>query len=190
MGFKIDKRSAQDRILNQFDRVLKNEKWEKQNDLKTQLGEVNNKVSQLAGLINELKTKSDDFERQVGLYTKSIGDKQSELEELKQKIANTNAEKEQINTQFNNDKNAKQIQIDEQQVKINRYEEQLRDLTQQKQAAENQAEALQNELQGKGDQQAIHSEEIRQLTEKSEKQLQEQSELLIKRIEECEQKIQ
>jgi hypothetical protein len=37
MGFKIDKRSAQDRILNQFDRVLKNEKWEKQNDLKTQL---------------------------------------------------------------------------------------------------------------------------------------------------------
>jgi len=40
MGFKIDKRSAQDRILNQFDRVLKNEKWEKQNDLKTQLENI------------------------------------------------------------------------------------------------------------------------------------------------------
>ena len=40
MGFKTDRMSAQDRILNQFDRVLKNEKWKEKNDLKSQLENV------------------------------------------------------------------------------------------------------------------------------------------------------
>lgn len=40
MGFKTDRQSAQDRILNQFDRVLKNERWKEQNDLKSQIENV------------------------------------------------------------------------------------------------------------------------------------------------------
>lgn len=37
MGFKTDRMSAQDRVLNQFDRVLKNEKYKEKESLKDQL---------------------------------------------------------------------------------------------------------------------------------------------------------
>ena len=40
MGFRIDKASAQDRILNQFDRVIKNDKQREKDDLKKQLEDM------------------------------------------------------------------------------------------------------------------------------------------------------
>ena len=40
MGFKTDRMTAQDRILNQFDRVLKNEEWKERNSLKAQLEDL------------------------------------------------------------------------------------------------------------------------------------------------------
>jgi hypothetical protein len=40
MGFKTDRMSAQDRILKQFDRVIKNDKQREKDDLKRQLEEI------------------------------------------------------------------------------------------------------------------------------------------------------
>ena len=164
------------------------------NDLKTKLGEINDKIRQLAGLITELKTKADTLERQVGEHTTSIGDKERQIGEINQQIANTNAEKDRVTQEFNAHKDRRESQINDQQIRINQMEEQLRQVNDQKEALERQAQALQAqalqaELSAQGDQQAAHAKQIKDLTDENQRQLQEQEQQLTQRINDCEAKI-
>jgi chromosome segregation ATPase len=163
------------------------------NDLKTNLGEINDKIRQLAGLINELKTKANDLERQVGEHTTSISDKERQIREINSVINDTSAEKDRVTQEFNEHRDRTQADINDKQNRIEQMEEQLRQLTEQlrvvtnqKENAENSLRALQAETQASGNQKDIeHAEAIRQLSEANERQLQEQRQQLTQRIEEA-----
>jgi len=160
------------------------------NDIKTKLGEINNKVKLISGLIYELKTKVDNLQIQVGEHTTFIGDKERQIVEINQRISNTLAEKDRVTQEFNEHRDKTQSQITEQQNKIDNLEAQLRDLTQLKETADNQLKALQAEIQAKGDQKdRQHTEEIAKIAVKNQQQLQEQEEELTQRINECEGRI-
>ena len=158
-------------------------------DLKLQLGRINERLQILSNLINELKNKATNLETQIGTNSSSIDEKEKQLQELRDQMARLTSEKDQLSQQFNQYRDETQKNIADQQTKIDNYEAQLRDLTQQKEAAVNQAISLQTELQNKGDQQAVHAEEIKRLTEESQKQLQEQEQQLMLKINECEEKL-
>jgi len=166
-------------------------------DLKTKLGEINGKVKQLTGLINDLKTKADDLEKQVGTNATSISDRERQIGEINQQIANTSAEKDRITQEFNDHKGRTQTQINEQQAKIDQLEEQLRQLTEQlrvaneqKEAAENNFKALQADTQASGDEKdKAHALALAQLAEENRKQLEQQQQQLTQRIDEADKKV-
>lgn len=160
------------------------------NDLKNKLGEINEKLQQLSGLINELKNRADTLESQISTNTASVGDKDRQIERLQQLIQQCNREKDELGQQINQYREQTQRQLAEQQQRIDSYEAEIRDLTQQKEAAENQLKALQEDINNRGNQQQIaQAQQIQQLTEANQKQLQEQEQQLTQRINECEQKI-
>ena len=70
--------------------------------------------------------------------------------------------------EFKQYKDKTEAQINEQQATINQFEEQLRQLTEQKDAAENQTRALQADMQSSGDQKNNeHARAIEQLTQEN-----------------------
>ncbi|MEN9781943.1 MAG: hypothetical protein RL208_93 [Pseudomonadota bacterium] len=159
------------------------------NDLKARLGEINNKIKQLSGLINELKTKATDLETQVNNNMSSIGSKDAELQQLKDQITALTNEKEALVSTAAQQQEATKTEMARLQGLIDESEAKLREVTQQKEVAENESQALKSELQSKGDQQTAHAEAIKQLTEQSQKSLQEQEAQLMQRINDCEGKL-
>jgi len=157
--------------------------------LKTRLEEVKNRLQELSNLINDLKTKANNLETQINTNTTSIGDKERELQQLKDQVTGLIAERDNLTAKITQQENDSIAKIAQLQAKIDDYEAQLRDLTDKKTAAENQAQSLQNELQSKGDQQAAHAEEIRKLTEETQNQLAEKEAQLVQKITDCETKI-
>jgi len=159
------------------------------NDLKVRLGDINNKIGQLSGLINELKTKATDLETRVNTNVASIGDKDRELQQLKDQITALTNEKDTLTSTVTQQQEATKTEMANLQTKIDEYEAKLRELTQQKELADNELQALKTELQGKGEQQSAHAEAIKQLTEQSQKSLQEQEAQLMKKITESDENI-
>ena len=159
------------------------------NDLKVRLGDINNKIKQLSGLINELKTKATDLETQVNTNMSSIGNKDAELQQLKDQITSLTNEKEALVSTTAQQQESTKTEMARLQGLIDESEAKLREVTQQKEVAENESQALKSELQSKGDQQTAHAEAIKQLTEESQKSLQEQGDKLMQKIIDCEEKI-
>jgi DNA repair exonuclease SbcCD ATPase subunit len=159
------------------------------NDLKVRLGDINNKISQLSGLINELKNKATDLETRVNTNVASIDAKDSELQQLKDQITALTNEKDTLASTLKQQQDATNTEMARLQGLIDKSETKLREVTQQKEVASNELQALQTELQSKGDQQSAHAEAIKQLTEQSQKSLQDQEVLLMKKITESDEKI-
>ena len=92
--------------------------------------------------------------------------------------------------EFNQYRDKTGAQINEQQATINQFEEQLRQLTEEKDAAENQTRALQADMQSSGDQKNNeHARAIEQLTQENQQQLQQQQQQLTQRIEEADRRV-
>jgi chromosome segregation ATPase len=159
------------------------------NQLKARLGDINNKIKQLSGLINELKTKATDLETRLNTNVTSITDKEAELKKLNDQITVLTNEKNELVTKLAQQEETARTEMARLQGIIDQSEAKLRELSQQKETLENESQALKTELQNKGDQQSAHGEAIKELTEKSQKQLQEQEANLMKKITDCEGKI-
>jgi len=159
-------------------------------DIKTRLGDINNNVKELAGLINDLKTKADNLEQQIGTNSSSVSDKEQQIEAIKQQMANASAEKDRVTQEFSEHKDKTVAEMNENQNRIEQMEAQLRDLTQQKEIAENKAKSLQTDIQSSGDQKdKIHAAQLAQFSQENQQRLQEQEQQLTQKIDECEGKI-
>lgn len=160
------------------------------NDLKAKLGEINQRLQELATLISNLKSKADNLETQIGTNTTSISDKERELQQLKDQITALNSEKENLIAKITQQESASKNQMDQQQAKIDAYEAELRDVKQKFDAQTSEINALREEMTKTGnDKDITHAENLKQLTEQSEKSLQEQEAQLMQKINDCESKI-
>ena len=88
------------------------------NDLKTKLGEINQRIRELARLITELKEKSDNLEIQVNTNTTSIGDKERELQQLKDQITALTTERDNLTAKINQQEEAARNNIAAKQDEI------------------------------------------------------------------------
>lgn len=156
------------------------------NNLKNQLGTINDRMSILAGLIKELKQRADGYEQQINSNTSSIGQKENEVQQLKQQLQDITTQRDELLNQIS----SLQSIIDQKEQQLRELTEQLRQLNEQKTALENQVQALNNELQNKGDQQSAHAAEIQKLTEETQQQLKQQEEQLNAKINELQAKIE
>jgi chromosome segregation ATPase len=157
------------------------------NDLKTKLGEISQRLQELARLITDLKTKSDNLEIQVNTNTASISDKEHELQQLKDQIQTLSTERDTLTARLVKQEDDGRNLIATKQAEIDKYEADLRDVKQKLDAQTIQLNALREKMTKTGNEKDVaHSE---QLTEQSQKQLQEQEAQLIQRINECEAKI-
>jgi chromosome segregation ATPase len=159
-------------------------------ELKTSLRGINDKVKQLSDLINNLKSKADNLEQQIGTNASSIGDKERQISEINQQMMNASAEKDRINQEFTQYKSTTENNLKGLYSEIDQLEAQLRDVTQQKESAENQTKALQADIQASGDQKdKEHAEQIDKIGQDNQRQLQEQEQQLTQKINDCEAKI-
>lgn len=160
------------------------------NDLKTKLGEISQRLQELARLITDLKSKSDNLEIQVNTNTASISDKERELQQLKDQIQALSAERDTLTARLAKQEEDGRNLIAAKQAEIDKYEADLRDVKQNLDAQTAELNALREEMTKTGNEKdAAHAEQLKQLTEQSQKQLQEQEAQLIQRINECEAKI-
>lgn len=120
------------------------------NELKSRLGQINQRLQVLAGLINQLKTRATTLEAQITTNSSDILGKQQQIEDLQRQM---NSE-----TQLRGNTQQK-ISALENQVKT--YQEQIRSLT-------DKSTALERELASRGDIQATHARAIQELTQKFE----------------------
>jgi chromosome segregation ATPase len=134
------------------------------NSLKSRLGEINGKIQQLGGLISSLKASADSLQNQVNSHSSAIGDKDKQLTEINARIQQLESEKANLANELNNVKQTLTPQIQQRQQKIDEMEAKIRELN-----AQN--EAINKELQGKGDMQGQHAENIRILTDGHQKQI-------------------
>jgi chromosome segregation ATPase len=160
------------------------------NNLKTQLGNISNRMGILAGLIRDLKQRSDGYETQINANSNSINQKQAEVEQLKQQIQDLNSQKENLTNQLASQQQTLQASIDQKEAELRDLNTQLSKINEQKATLENQLQSVNTELQNRGDQQATHATEIDRLTKDSQKQLAEQQERLNASINEKQQKIE
>ena len=160
------------------------------NDLKVKLGDINQRLRELARLISELKEKADNLEIQVNTNTTSIGDKERELQQLRDQITALTTERDNMTTIINQQEEQTRNNITAKQAEIDRCEAELRDAKQQFEAQNAELNALRDEMAKSGNEKDVaHAEQLRQLTEQSQKQLAEQESQLIQRISDCEGKI-
>lgn len=160
------------------------------NDLKVKLGDINQRLRELARLISELKEKADNLEIQVNTNTTSIGDKERELQQLRDQITALTTERDNMTTIINQQEEQARNNIAAKQAEIDRCEADLRDAKQQFEAQNAELNALRDEMAKSGNEKDVaHAEQLRQLTEQSQKQLAEQESQLIQRISDCEGKI-
>lgn len=155
------------------------------NELKGKLGQINQRIQSLSGLVTQLKTTSDTLQTQVNNNNNNVSEKDAQIQRLNEQIQQLQAEKEQIQNQFNQEKQQIQGQMQQKQQQIDNLEAQLRQVTQEKEDLNNEKTALQQELNSRGDTQAQHAQEIERLTQQAEQQQTE----LNQRIQECENRI-
>ena len=159
------------------------------NELKGKLGQINQRIIDLATLVTQLKTTSDTLQTQVNTNNASVSGKDEQIQKLTQEIQALQAEKENMANQFNQEKQQMQAQMQQQQQKVDSLETQLREITQERDALKNEKAALQTELSSKTDTQVQHVEEINRLTQESEQRLKDQESQLNQKIQECEGKL-
>jgi predicted nucleic acid-binding Zn-ribbon protein len=167
------------------------------NELKTRLQDINTRLQQLAGLINDLKNKANNLEGQVNANTASIGNKDMELQKLKEQVAALTTERDNLIAKATQQDNAAKTQMAQLQSQIDQYEVQLRDLKQGVETKTAEVNALRQEMTKTGDaKDAAHVQQIAQLTEQSRQQLEQQEAQLkqkeaqlMQRINDCEGKI-
>ena len=154
------------------------------NDLKTKLANINQKLKELSTIIKTLKGRADDLEGQIGTNSGAINDKEQQLRELEQRIRDTEQQYESLRTQLTNEIKTRQQTIDD-------CEEQLRKLTEENELLKNQVSALNEQMRTSGDdQKATAAQKIKEITENSQKQLDEQREQLTQQIDELQRKIE
>lgn len=150
----------------------------------TRLGEINQKIKDLAGKIIQLKTQVDNLQAQVNSNTASIGDKQKEMEQLKTQIVQLTNEKQQLTDNLQNLTKQADAQNAANQQTIDAAEAEIQKLTADNANLKQQVDALNNELSGRGDLQKQHADEL----QKQSAQFEERTKALIeentKKIEE------
>jgi predicted nucleic acid-binding Zn-ribbon protein len=163
------------------------------NYLKTRLQEINSGLQQLAGLINELKTRADNLETQISTNNANIGDKERQLQELSKQLESLNIERNELIAKMSQQDNASKSQMEKMtqlQNQINNYEVQLRDLKQLSETQTGELNALRQEMTRTGDERdKAHVQELAKLTEQSRQQLEQQEAQLMQKIKECETKM-
>jgi predicted nucleic acid-binding Zn-ribbon protein len=167
------------------------------NELKTRLQDINGRLQQLAGLIKDLKNKADNLEGQITANSASIGNKDMELQQLREQVAALTTERNAIMEKTAQQDNATKTQMAQLQGQIDNYEVQLRDLKQAAETKTAEVNALRQEMTTRGDaKDATHAQQIAQLTEQSRQQLEQQEAQLkqkeaqlMQRINDCEGKI-
>jgi DNA repair exonuclease SbcCD ATPase subunit len=149
--------------MNQTIQDSLKQKKEFSDKLVAKLKDINQKIKDLAGQINKLKTTLDGLQGQVNNNSASINDKDKKIAELTQQITTLEGEKQQIAQQLadlqkkcNDDSMALQQKIDA-------GEAQIRKLTEDNDALKKQTDALTAELSGKGDLQNQHAEELKKI---------------------------
>jgi len=174
------------------------------NILRDKLAEINSRLRDYAGQIQQLKETADNLKDQVDANTASIGDREKQMQELNQRVAQSQQDRDTAVANAEREKTELQNKIAEKQAEIDKDEQKLLDLTEQlRQANENlqimtnQKDALDNELRGKGDLAQQHADEINRLTQEAqavaqqrEEQFKDVEDLYIQRIDSCEKKIQ
>jgi len=189
--FLIDFQQKMDKLNNVKRNMQASIQFKEQftNDIKSQLGAINQKLQELARLIDNLKKKSDSLESQISSNSSSITGKEKQLQDLQQQINSLNQEKATLAKHLDDERSQAQQQSQTQQSKIDQYESQLREITDKYNTQTAQVAALEGQLKDSGDKNATAAEQINQLTQASQKQLQEQAEQLNQKITECENKI-
>jgi chromosome segregation ATPase len=191
-NFLDDFQSKMDRLTNIRQQLQASVQFKEQftNDLKTKLGDINDRIKSLVELINSLKTKADNLESQIGTNTTSINDKEKELQQLKDQINSLTSERDNLNAKANQQEEQAKNQMAELQNTIDKYEAELRDVKQKYEAQTAELNALREQMTKTGNEKdAAYAENLKQLTEQSEKQLQEQEAQLTQKINDCEGKL-
>jgi chromosome segregation ATPase len=174
------------------------------NSLRQKLENINGRLRQFAGEIQQLKETANNLQGQVNANTASIGDRERELQELNQRVAQSQQERDAAIANAQREKAELQDQIAQRQAKIDQDEQNILRLNDEaRQANENleamtrQKEALDNELRGKGDLANQHAEEINRLTQEAQQAAQQKEDenqraqqALLTRINDCERRIQ
>ena len=156
------------------------------NLLRDRLSQINNRLREFAGQIQTLKDTADNLQQQVNTHTASIGDRERQIEELNQNVAQSQQDRDNTIARINQEKQQLEGQVRQQQQQIDANEQQLRQLNANLQTVTDQKTALENELRNRGDAAQNHANEINRLTQESQQREQE----LTNRINECENRIQ
>jgi chromosome segregation ATPase len=150
------------------------QKQEFSDRLVARLRDINVRIKDLAGQIGQLRANLDALQGQVTNNTGSINGKDRQIAELTRRITDLEAERKQFATQLYDiqKKNGEEQGVLQQQ--INNAEAQIRKLTGENAALQNQANALTKELASRGDLQGQHAEELRKQTEEFQQQFEKQ----------------
>jgi predicted nucleic acid-binding Zn-ribbon protein len=142
------------------------------------LTEVNDKIKKIADLITGLKgqlttlqSQSETNSTQIGTNTTEITNLKTQIQQLTDEKQKAISELEMLNQKYTTD-------VKDVQKKIDEYEENLRQLTQQNLEITNQRNALQTELASKGDLGKTHADEIQNLATQHAEQLKQTDEQL------------
>ena len=158
--------------------------------LKTRLEEVKNRLQQLTGLINTLKTNANNLESQIGTNTTSISDKERELQQLREQVSILTTEKVNLTTKITQQENELKNQIAQKQNLIDTCEAQLREIKTKYESQTREVNALREEITKNGNEKdAVHAEQLRKLSEQSQKQLTDRENELLQKINDCDSKI-
>lgn len=144
-GFLDDFNDSMSNLNSVKDRIQRGVQMREEftTNLKSKLSEIKSKLVQLIDLISNLKQTADDLQSKVNNNNSSIGEKERQIEALTQQVAQSQQERDEAIRKANEEKQSLQSQIEANQQKINTCEENLRIITDQK-------NALEAELQQKG----------------------------------------
>lgn len=142
------------------------------------LTEINSKIKELAGLITGLKQQLTSLQSQTETNNTQIGNTTTEITNLKNQIQQVTDEKTKAINELEQLKQQYATEIPEFQKKIDKYEEQIRDLTQQNLAIISERDTLKNELVSKGDLGENHANEIQNLSNQYNEQIKQRDEQL------------
>jgi chromosome segregation ATPase len=170
----------------------KNIQFRKELSSKTyaRLIEINKKLQVLIGQIRDLKSLADNLQNEVNQNTKNIGDKTGEIDSIKAQIQQLQAENKKLIEENSILKQKCKEEIDAKEKENMNTKLQIQELIEKNKTLENSIKALQNELSGKGDNEANHAAELAALNEQHKKQIQQLIEENKKQIEQLSQIIE
>jgi DNA repair exonuclease SbcCD ATPase subunit len=141
------------------------------NKILTRLGEINSKLQEIVGKIRELKSMADNLQNEVNKHTKDIGDKSGEINAIKAEIQRLNDENKKLTEENAFLQQKCKEEIDAKQQENMAIQQQIRELIEKNKVLEDSVTALQNELSGKGENEAKHASELAVLNEEHKKQI-------------------